>query len=103
MIEPWAPRTLALAATLLLGAAACSSESRRDLNYGSDVGADWKPADGSAVVARDGGGVSADAGGDAARDAAGGDAGDAAVAAVADASADGAGDAGQDALDGGTD
>jgi hypothetical protein len=61
MSVPRAARLFALAATLMVVGWACSSKTRRDQYYGTDVGADWIAPDGSA------GGTIADGSADAAR------------------------------------
>lgn len=44
-----------LAATLLVAGLGCSSDTRRDQHYGTDLGVGWMPPDGSTYVAPDGG------------------------------------------------
>jgi hypothetical protein len=45
MNAPRAARLIALAVTLMIGNAACSSGGTRDQYYGTDVGVNWIPAD----------------------------------------------------------
>jgi hypothetical protein len=54
MLKSLPPRTWLVAIAMVAGLA-CSSEDRRDQNYGTDLGVGWVPADGSAYVPRDAG------------------------------------------------
>jgi hypothetical protein len=80
-------RLFVVAATLMVASGACSTSSKRDQYYGTDVGADWVPPDGG-LLSRDAASGDAEAGADGAADTAGPDAADGGADALDSSSAD---------------